>query len=108
MSKVTSSKRRNTLIRIACHELESFYIGDLEAVERGLPIENLSEKQNSRLFRDPDRMANPAEILARVSGQSYQKIQGSRNISPFLKLDGSNRSTSFKNLISGLQKLKFF
>lgn len=26
----------NALIRIACHELESWYLGDLSAVEQGL------------------------------------------------------------------------
>ena len=34
-----SGKMDKTLIRIACHELESFYLGDLSAVEKEAPPE---------------------------------------------------------------------
>jgi len=32
----TQAKKGDALIRVACRELESFYLGDLVAVEKGL------------------------------------------------------------------------
>ncbi|MDD3016717.1 MAG: DUF4276 family protein [Lactococcus chungangensis] len=106
IGKVKNSKKtENTIIRIACHELESFYLGDLEAVEKGLKIKNLAKMQNNKRYRNPDHLTNASEVLTKLSGSTYQKIQGSRMIAPFLKLDGSNRSASFNVLISGVKKI---
>ena len=46
--KCKSAGREDALIRIACHELESWYLGDLEAVEKGLGINGLSKLQNGK------------------------------------------------------------
>lgn len=92
-------------IRIACSELESFYLGDLSAVESGLGICNLSSKQKSRKYRDPDRLSNASQELLRLTNNIYSKIQGSRNISPYLALDGKNKSHSFNVLLMGVRKL---
>ncbi|WP_022849836.1 DUF4276 family protein [Limisalsivibrio acetivorans] len=94
-----------SIVRIACRELESFYLGDLEAVEKGLSINGLSKLQAKSSYRNPDIIEKPSVILKRITNQSYQKIQGSREISRFLKLDGSNRSKSFNVLIEGLDRL---
>jgi hypothetical protein len=99
-----SCKTSKTLIRIACHELESFYLGDLTAVENGLGVKNISKKQNTKKFRNPDQLTNAAEVLSKITSEKYQKKQGSRDIAPYLKLDGSNTSRSFNNLITGLKK----
>ena len=48
-----------TLVRIACHELESFYFGDLSAVEVGLGIKNITDKQQKAKYRIPDSIVNP-------------------------------------------------
>ncbi|MCF8057603.1 MAG: DUF4276 family protein [Desulfocapsa sp.] len=42
------------LVRVACRELESFYLGDLAAVEKGLGIKGLLKKQQGKKFRNPD------------------------------------------------------
>ena len=39
--------RKGVLIRIACHELESFYLGDLAAVEKGLDLKGIERKKKS-------------------------------------------------------------
>jgi len=52
------SGRNEVLVRIACRELESFYLGDLEAVERGLGIRGLAAKQGQSKFRNPDRLGS--------------------------------------------------
>ena len=95
----------DALVRIACRELESFYLGDLAAVEQGLKVTGLARQQGNQKFRDPDRLVNAAEELKKITKNSYQKLSGSRSIAPFLRLDEGHRSTSFKALISGLQRL---
>ncbi|SPD73308.1 conserved hypothetical protein [uncultured Desulfobacterium sp.] len=96
--------RDNVLIRIACRELESFYLGDLAAVEKGLGLSSLSAKQNSRKFRSPDNLGNPSQELLKLTKNVYQKVAGSRSISPYLNLD-NNSSHSFNVLISGIRQL---
>lgn len=93
-----------TCIRIACHELESFYLGDLDAVRAGLGV-TIKAGQESRKYRQPDKLANAAEELIKITGRKYSKLQGSRSIAPYLKLDGSNKSHSFNVLLNGVKKL---
>lgn len=101
--KATRSGREDTLIRIACHEMESFFLGDLAAVEAAIGPPGLSSNQTRKKFRQPDRIANPAEELGRLT--RYQKVAGSRAISPHLRLDRSNRSHSFNVLIEGIRRV---
>ncbi len=100
----TQANRKTALVRIACRELESFYLGDLAAVEIGLEIKGLSKKQNKSKFRFPDQLGNPVQELESVTGGAYQKIAGSRLIGPHLTLEG-NKSHSFNVLLSGIQRL---
>ncbi len=106
---VTKIKNTNkidrTLIRIACHELESFYLGDLKAVEKGLNLHNLSHKQVNRKYRVPDKLANASQELEKITGGRYQKVSCSREIAEFMRLDNSNKSHSFNVLINGIQKI---
>lgn len=105
LEKVTSSEKDNiSLIRIACHELESFYLGDLLAVETGMNIANLSKEQNKKKLRTPDKIVGAKEELQKIA-KTYQPVSGSRNISKYLNLDGNNKSISFNFLISGIRKL---
>jgi len=106
LDKVTEAGRQDiTLIRIACHELESFYLGDLAAVEKGLELKGLSRHQHTKKFRKPDNLANASEELSKLTKKTYQKVSGSRAIAPYLKIDGSNKSHSFNILLDGLRKL---
>jgi hypothetical protein len=100
-----SGQIENSVIRIACHELESFYLGDLSAVEKGLKIKGLAKLQHKSKFREPDKLSNPAEELYKLSKNKYQKVAGSRAIAPHLKIDGTNKSHSFNILLLGIKKL---
>ncbi|MDZ7581744.1 MAG: hypothetical protein U5R30_14410 [Deltaproteobacteria bacterium] len=42
------SGKNEVLVRVACRELESFYLGDLAAVEKGLALSGLAKKQEKR------------------------------------------------------------
>ncbi|OQY60009.1 MAG: hypothetical protein B6245_03640 [Desulfobacteraceae bacterium 4572_88] len=106
LNKVMASGRQDaTIIRIACHELESFYLGDLEAVETGLAISGLGKRQKKKKYKFPDSLSNAAEELFKITGKRYQKVAGSRAIGPHLKTNGSNQSNSFNVLLDGIKKL---
>lgn len=92
------------LVRIVCHELESWYLADLAAVEQGLGINGLQALQKKKKFRAPDNLAKPSQELKRLTDNAYHKISGSRAIGPHLSL-GNQRSTSFKNFVAAVKKL---
>jgi len=97
--------KHDALVRIACHELESFYLGDLAAVEQGLGLRGLATRQGQRKYRTPDALANPCEELRKLTGQRYQKLSGSRAIGRHLDVVGGNHSHSFNALTAGLLRM---
>ncbi len=104
----TESGRSDTLIRIPCRELESWYLGDLAAVEKGLKVSGLVGLQYNKKFRAPDALNEPDEELARgvkhYTKKSYSKTAGSRAISPQLHPE-RNQSHSFRVFVKGLKNL---
>ena len=98
-----NSGRPETLIRIACHELETFYLGDLAAVGEAIGPKNIEKQQNKAKFRNPDQLINPKQELKKIA-PDYQPVAGSRAIGPLLSLE-RNRSPSFNALIAGIQGL---
>ncbi len=103
VKKCSEAKKPNFLVRIACHELESWYLADLSAVERGLGLSGLQKHGKERQFSSPDNYASPAQTLKRIA-PSYQKVGGSRSIGPHLDPDNT-RSRSFAVFVSGLRRL---
>jgi hypothetical protein len=93
------------LVRIACRELESFYLADLEAVKKAFDIERLMPNQSSRKFRAPDHLESPSRELRKLTWKRYQKISGSRAIGAHLDLN-NQRSPSFCNLIRGIRRME--
>ncbi len=91
------------LIRIVCHELETWCLGDLKAVELAFGRSGLARLQNRERFRDPDRFANAAQELKRLV-PGYQKVSGARSIGQHLD-PGGNRSQSFNVFLTGLATL---
>ena len=96
------------LVRIACRELESFYLGDLAAVEEGLDLAGLAKQQEGQKFRKPDRLNNAKQELKQLTKSRYQEVAGSRAIAPLLNLSldpPRNRSRSFQVLLEGIYQL---
>ncbi len=104
VAKCRQAKRVNVLVRIACHELESWYLADLAAVEKALHIPGIAKKQEKKKYRHPDSLANAAEELAKLTGHRYQKVSGSRAIGHCLSPDNS-RSPSFRVFVGGIKKI---
>ncbi len=96
--------KTETLVRIACHEIESWYLGDLSAVERAFEIKGIAKQQGKSKYRDPDKIAAPVQELRKITRDAYQKVSGSRSIGPLLSPE-ENLSHSFKVFVQGIQKL---
>ena len=96
--------RSGVLIRIACRELEAFYLADLQAVEQGLGLSGIAAQQNTRKFRDPERLNSAKEELRTLTKHRYQPVEGSRAIGPCLDPE-NGRSRSFRNLVLGIRRL---
>ncbi len=94
----------DTMIRIVCRELESFYLADLTAVEQALGLRNLARLQHGNKFRAPDRLVSPSRELEKLTHGRYQKVGGSRAIGPLLDIE-NRRSPSFRALVTGLRRL---
>jgi len=95
--------RPEVLIRIACRELEAWFIGDLAAVGRAFCAGGLADQQKKRKYRTPDTLGSPSrELETLVKG--YGKVKGARKLGPLIDME-NKRSTSFAAFISGVQGL---
>ena len=103
VGKCTEAHQPASLVGVACHELESWYLGDLAAVEVGLGVTGLVRHQHKAPYDQPDGLAAPARKLHSIA-PSYQKVGGSRAIGPHLN-PANNRSHSFGVFVAGIQKL---
>jgi hypothetical protein len=100
-----SGRGAQSLVRIACRELEAFYLADLQAVESALDVRGLIGKQQSKKFRSPDYLVSPSHELKLLTNKKYEKISGSREIGRYLNVDNL-RSDSFRNLMEGIKRLE--
>ena len=97
-----SGRAEQTTVRIACRELEAFYLADLAAVGMALDLPELAGRQNKQKFRAPDYLGSPGRELHLLTKGRYQKVGSSREIARHLALD-NERSASFKNLIRAIR-----
>jgi Domain of unknown function (DUF4276) len=91
------------IVRIACRELESFFVGDWAAIAAGYERPNLAANSKLAKYRNPDLLGSPAVDIRR-SIPTYQKREGARTIAPHLNLE-MNASRSFRVLILAIQNL---
>lgn len=98
------SGKPEALVRIACRELESWYIGDFEAVEAGLGLTGLRRHAAKAKYRNPDDVVAPSRELRHLTNGQYQKVSGSRAIGPHLN-SSRNRSNSFRVFSEGINRV---
>lgn len=101
----SADRRSVSLVRIACRELETFYLADLQAVEMTFRLPGLALQQNKRRFRQPDALGSPSRELSLLTRGAYQKVNGSRLLGKRLDL-GNERSLSFKNMMRGIRSME--
>lgn len=98
--------RPDTLVRIACCELEAWYLGDLAAVDAVFGT-HLAQQRNRAKWRDPDRLSSPADLLEKTLatlGHSFGKTRTARALGPLLDLE-NDTSASFAAFVSGVRRL---
>jgi hypothetical protein len=94
LSEICDSARKGSCtIRIACQEIESWYLGDLEAVAKAIELPSLSVKQNKSRYRTPDNIQKPSVELANITDNKYKKRGVSHEIAKHLDFE-NNRSHS--------------
>jgi hypothetical protein len=94
------------LVRIVCRELESWYLGDMTAIEQAYPKFKAAQYKKKSKFREPDLLNNAAQELSKILPE-FQKISTAKAISPYLDTsENNNRSESFRQFISGI--IRFF
>lgn len=103
MEKCRQAGKPEVMVRIVCRELESWYFGDLAAVERALERPNLVRHGQRKKYRTPDAIHTPSGELRKITGDAYQKVAGSRVIGPELSIDRNN-SHSFRVFVRGVRK----
>ena len=101
--KCEEAHHPEAVVRIACRELESWYLADLAAVERALDKPGLQSLQHKRHYRTPDAIVTPSRMLTRIA-PAYQKVGGSRAIGPELDLTNT-RSRSFEHFVAAVRRL---
>ena len=102
--KCKEAGKCSAVVRIVCRELESWYFGDLQAVERGLGLANLRRYADKQRYRIPDSIHSPSLELKKITRDAYQKVRGSREIGPYMSLD-LNASHSFGVFVATLRQL---
>ena len=91
----------DTLIRIACQELEAWYLGEPEALAGAFGDQSLRNLGQKKGFRDPDAVPRPHEVLERFVPE-FQKVSGARRMAQHLTRE-RNRSTSFQIFLAGVE-----
>lgn len=95
-------KAEDCLIRIACRELENWYLGDWASVEAAYPETKARQLVNKAKFRNPDSLngSNEMDLLTR----NFSKSHASRELGKIISLE-NNKSKSFNHLVSGISQL---
>jgi hypothetical protein len=103
LASCRKSGRADALIRIACQELEAWYLGDPEALAAAFREPKLLERLRRARFRDPDALQRPSDELARLV-PAFQKVSGARAVAAHIDR-ARNRSPSFKVFAAGIDQI---
>jgi hypothetical protein len=98
-----SAGHPNSLVRIACRELETFFIGDWAAVALAFEMPALAKLAAKAMYRQPDAIGSPSGELKKHISQ-YQKRDGARRISPHLD-PTRNNSHCFGVFMRSIQQI---
>lgn len=96
-------------VRIVCKELESWFLGDLDAVGEAYRRFKPENFQNKSKLRNVDNIQNPGKYLKAIIPEHFDKktlpkLETSEKISRFMRIE-KNRSPSFNNTIKAIISL---
>jgi hypothetical protein len=97
------------LVRIVCHKLENWFLGDLKAIEKAFPRFHSSLHQDKKTFRSVDQIKEPhlkmLQIIPELEKKKFlPKIETAEKLAIHLDI-GQNKSKSFQHFIRGVSKL---
>jgi len=95
--------RPEAMVRIACRELESWYLADLAAVAEAYGTPAVLRESGRAKYRDPDMIEVPSGELRRLVPE-YQKVDGSRRIGAVID-PNNRRSRSFAHLVGTIRRI---
>ena len=95
--------RNDCLVRIACQELEAWYLGEPEALADAFGDQGLRRIRGKARYRDSDAVRYPSADLERLVPE-FQKVSGARLLGGHLSRE-RNTSRSFPVLIEGLERV---
>ena len=93
-------ERVDSLIRIACQELEAGYLGQPEALAVAYAKPTVANLFRRAKYRNPDDVLKPSKKLVSLIPE-FQKVSGARRMSGMLTSE--NRSPSFQAFITGVK-----
>lgn len=96
-------------VRIVCTELESWFLGDLNAVKMAYPRLKPEHYISKADFRNVDTITKPNKTLLKIlpeynDREHLPKLEVSESIAPHLNFE-NNSSISFNQTISAIRKL---
>lgn len=100
--KLCEGTQKSVLIRIACHELEAWYFGDLEAVSLAYG-KNHGKIAQKKKYRILDEIVAPKMELQAIVPE-HQQIDGAKRIAEYIEIE-RNTSVSFRMFVSGVRRL---
>jgi hypothetical protein len=100
VKRCTEAGRPDAIVRVACRELEAFFLGDWVAVAQAYERPALGKLAAKATYRNPDGLGSPSKELARHL-PGYQKRDGARRIAPLVDPE-RNKSASFHALRSAV------
>jgi len=97
--------KSDVLIRIACQELESWYLGAMDILAAVYARPKLTGLNLKSKYRNPDRLSNPSSEVIKLIPE-FRKIEGARRMGMAMPLEKSdNYSRSFQVFIEGIQRM---
>jgi len=95
--------RADSVVRIACQELEAWYLGEPEALAAAFGDDRLARIGGKPRLRESDAVPRPAAELERMI-PVFQKVSGARRMAQALTRE-RNRSASFRVLLDGIERM---
>lgn len=97
--------RTDALVRIACQELEAWFLGVPEALAQAYGKPVLSSLGRKAKYRKPDHLGNPSREIAQLVPE-FQKIDCSRRMGRLMPTDPQvSASRSFQVFVQGIFRL---
>jgi hypothetical protein len=95
--------RPETLVRLVCQELESWYLGDLAALAAAFSRPRVDTEAHRKRLLHPDDWQKPSAEVKRLV-PDFQKNSGARAMAQHLRPE-SNRSKSLRAFVAGVRHM---